>query len=288
MASKESENSGSIGEINTDSQVHSETFGFTVYFKKSENNPKELSEVIVMTKENNRLEFLEDHLRNSKLNCEGDVMAKSLIEESERIFKEQKFNSDTNRSNTIIDENEELIHNTDIVCQFFLKGTCRFGDKCFNTHIGLAPNDTDDSDVKSIPDTPTSENTSLKKSKNCEIVDCKKSKKKAPMKTATDVINRIQWDEKLNPEDFTVGYLDRFLGIIENSFSSFDWEDITSVDQTILAIPRHRIQYFKYHDDIVWDKNKRLDCVFGSTGSGQTILDIIHQNDQKENSLENN
>ena len=35
------------------------------------------------------------------------------------------------------------------------------------------------------------------------------SKKLASMKTATDVVSRILWDEQLHMEDFTVGYIDR-------------------------------------------------------------------------------
>ena len=39
--------------------------------------------------------------------------------------------------------------------------------------------------------------------------------KKSSMKTAEDVISRIMWDEQLPKDDFTVGYLDRFVGKIE-------------------------------------------------------------------------
>lgn len=33
-----------------------------------------------------------------------------------------------------------------------------------------------------------------------------------------------------------------------------------------MAIPRHRIQYFSYKGQCVWDKDSRTDHVFGSTG----------------------
>ena len=61
----------------------------------------------------------------------------------------------------------------------------------------------------------------------------------------------------------------------EKYFNAFSWEDISSVDYTVLAIPKHRIQYFKYKHEIVWDKRCRLDNVFGSVGSGKTIRDVI-------------
>jgi hypothetical protein len=43
-----------------------------------------------------------------------------------------------------------------------------------------------------------------------------------------------------------VGYLDRFKGVMEEPFSSFSWgEDLASLDWDTLAIPQHRIQYFR-------------------------------------------
>jgi len=101
-------------------------------------------------------------------------------------------------------------------------------------------------------------------------------KPKKKMRTASDVIKRIQWQKELNPEDFTVGYLDRFLGVQEKEFESFSWDDIATVDDfAVLAIPKHRIQYFKYCGTVVWDKPSRLDNVFGSTGSGITLSSFI-------------
>lgn len=34
-----------------------------------------------------------------------------------------------------------------------------------------------------------------------------------------------------------------------------------------MAIPQHRIEYFKYKDTRVWDKSARRDLVFGSAGA---------------------
>ncbi|XP_072281525.1 leukocyte receptor cluster member 9 isoform X2 [Pyxicephalus adspersus] len=98
-----------------------------------------------------------------------------------------------------------------------------------------------------------------------------------PMKTASDVISRIQWDPNLPIDHFSVGYLDRFLGVIEKPFSAFCWEDLASAGIDVLAIPKHRIQFFKFKELVVWDKTIRTDDVFGSTGSGLTILDVIEQ-----------
>ena len=104
------------------------------------------------------------------------------------------------------------------------------------------------------------------------------------MKTALDVIHRIQWDENLSREFFKVGYIDRFKGVVEEPFSKFsNWGDLASAEYEALAIPQHRIQYFKYKDTRVWDKVDRVDWVFGST-KGQdnsNFIDFMNQVDER-------
>ncbi len=86
----------------------------------------------------------------------------------------------------------------------------------------------------------TNKTTTTKLSKTTE------GEKKGRMKTAEDVISRIQWDERLPERHFIVGYLDRFTGVVEKPFCDFCWDDYTTVDDiNVLAVPRHRIQYFK-------------------------------------------
>ncbi|CAD5115564.1 DgyrCDS4526 [Dimorphilus gyrociliatus] len=99
--------------------------------------------------------------------------------------------------------------------------------------------------------------------------------KKIKLRSAEDVIKRILWDD-IPVENCYVGYIDRFVGLVEKSFSAFSWEDIASVDYYTLAIPKHRIVYFKYKKLIIWDKRKRLDNVFGSTGSNITLRDVLN------------
>lgn len=115
------------------------------------------------------------------------------------------------------------------------------------------------------------------------------STKRSSMKTAEDVISRIEWDDRLDKRYFRVGYLDRFLGLQEKSFNDFDFKvDLSTVSDrhsTVLAIPKHRIQYFKYDNEIVWDKDTRTDLVFGSTGNQETIYDVIQRH---EKPMENN
>lgn len=98
------------------------------------------------------------------------------------------------------------------ICQFYKQGKCRFGEDCFNLHQGPCEQ------IKSAK----------KKSKAISRDESENSKK--PMKTAEDVIKRIQWDEMLPPEAFTIGYLDRFVGIVEDEFTKFsNWGNIVSL-----------------------------------------------------------
>ncbi|XP_042327269.1 leukocyte receptor cluster member 9 [Sceloporus undulatus] len=149
-------------------------------------------------------------------------------------------------------------------CPFFLEGRCRFGARCRNHH----PGDTTDADHVE------------EHRPNCKTVEQLPVSKKPPMKTAEDVISRLLWDPQVPAECFSIGYLDRFLGVVEQPFTAFSWENLASVGPGVLAIPKHRIQYFKYGTRVVWDKVSRTDDVFGSTGSGRTILEVIKEEDQ--------
>lgn len=95
------------------------------------------------------------------------------------------------------------------------------------------------------------------------------------MKTAEDVVKRVLWDDSISQEDITIGYIDRFTGLQEKPFLAFSWEDLASIDYFTFAIPKHRIQYFKYKREVIWDKSLRMDNVFGSAGSNRTILEVI-------------
>lgn len=88
------------------------------------------------------------------------------------------------------------------------------------------------------------------------------------MRTADDVISRVLWDPSVDASDFVVGYVDRFLGVLERPFNDFNWDtDPCDCDYSAeLALPRHRIQYFTYRGHRVWDRHTRTDRVFGSTG----------------------
>eukprot|EP00735_Rhodelphis_limneticus_P005896 TRINITY_DN17993_c0_g1::TRINITY_DN17993_c0_g1_i1::g.11479::m.11479 TRINITY_DN17993_c0_g1::TRINITY_DN17993_c0_g1_i1::g.11479 ORF type:complete len:115 (-),score=6.48,sp/Q96B70/LENG9_HUMAN/44.94/2e-18,DUF504/PF04457.7/4.9e-05 TRINITY_DN17993_c0_g1_i1:52-396(-) len=90
--------------------------------------------------------------------------------------------------------------------------------------------------------------------------------KKPPMRTSEDVYNRIKWDEVLMAQTWRIGYLDRFMGIMEVDFEEFDEQD---------EVPMHRIYYFMVNGKKVWDRNSRTDRVFGSTPPFRKIEQVV-------------
>lgn len=145
------------------------------------------------------------------------------------------------------------------VCRFFLEGRCRFGARCRQPHPGApAP-----SPVVTQPEAGS---------------------KKPALRTAADVIRRIRWDPRLDPADFSVGYTDRFLGVQEEPFCAFCWDEpLAALGPGVLAVPQHRIRYFRFRGRLVWDRASRTDLIFGSAsvaGRGPTILDALDGGDE--------
>ncbi|KAE8372268.1 hypothetical protein BDV26DRAFT_104232 [Aspergillus bertholletiae] len=88
----------------------------------------------------------------------------------------------------------------------------------------------------------------------------------AKLRSASDVLNRLRWDEEFDIEDYIVGYDDRFLG--EREMPVGQWKaDLT--DEAF--IPMHRILYFRRKSDgvKVWDRETRTDLLFGSGASSK-------------------
>lgn len=80
-------------------------------------------------------------------------------------------------------------------------------------------------------------------------------------RTVLNVMKRLRWDPSMDASDYTVGYVDRFVGAQERPLEQWKTEQ---TDEEF--IPQHRILYFKRKTDrsIVWERRTRIDDVFGS------------------------
>lgn len=132
----------------------------------------------------------------------------------------------------------------------------------------------------SIPRSPTNGKLILPFPSVCNTNEHEEMRKSS-MKTAEDVIARLEQDTHLDKRQFRVGYIDPLLGLQEKPYNDFDFKQdastITDRQTNTLNVPKHRIQYFKYVNEIIWDKASRTDLIFGSTGNQQTIADIIQR-----------
>ncbi|KAM3614083.1 uncharacterized protein V6R79_009864 [Siganus canaliculatus] len=150
-------------------------------------------------------------------------------------------------------------------------GKCRFGQNCRLSHSD-PPKDDSGAVLSDQEDKQHQERMEKRKKKLNKATkpkfEAKEVNKKPRMRTADEVISRILWDPSVASSEFVVGYVDRFLGVLERPFDEFNWDtDPCDCDYTSeLALPRHRIQYFSYRGHRVWDRHTRTDRVFGSTG----------------------
>ena len=75
--------------------------------------------------------------------------------------------------------------------------------------------------------------------------------KKDKLRTAKNIIDKITWDPNIEKEEFRVGYLDKYEGVLEVSFEELVRSDTKD----------YRIEYFKRGGKVVWDKKKRIDVL---------------------------
>lgn len=82
---------------------------------------------------------------------------------------------------------------------------------------------------------------------------------KKKLKPAHKVYDRILFDSNIEKSSVIIGYIDRFNGLKEVQFSQF----VTLKNERFYntSVPFHRIRYFKYNNDIIWDRKKKLNLI---------------------------
>ena len=110
-------------------------------------------------------------------------------------------------------------------------------------------------------------------------------KKLTPVK---EVLRRIQWDTTLDANLFAIVHYDRMDDMLcETPFNATNDSISGKERQFAFALPEHRIQSVKYRERVVWDKEMRMDCVFGSmNGKGETIDRVVERYDEWERKKE--
>jgi len=90
---------------------------------------------------------------------------------------------------------------------------------------------------------------------------------KVKLLPAGEVLRRIKWDHQLDENDFSILHYDRMEDkIMESPFTARNNDIAGSETQLIDALPEHRIVGIKYKERIVWDREERVDLVFGPPG----------------------
>jgi len=73
-------------------------------------------------------------------------------------------------------------------------------------------------------------------------------------RTEREALNRIKWDENLNPEEFEIFYLDRF----EEKLKKLKFSEMRIDGNFIIheksRIPMHRIRKIAHKGKVVWAK----------------------------------
>jgi len=111
---------------------------------------------------------------------------------------------------------------------------------------------------------PKNGNKKKSKSQQADEEETKKNK----LVPVSEVLRRIQWDYQLNEEDFSILHYDRVEdNLIESSVNALNENIAGNAKKLVDALPEHRIMAVKFRERLVWDRNERLDLMFGSGNS---------------------
>lgn len=70
-----------------------------------------------------------------------------------------------------------------------------------------------------------------------------------------DLLNKIKWDKKENPEDYSIHYIDR----ITQKLKKIAYTDIISIEGNFMLvgeseIPLHRIKQVRKKGQVIWQR----------------------------------
>jgi uncharacterized protein (UPF0248 family) len=81
------------------------------------------------------------------------------------------------------------------------------------------------------------------------------------MKPIQDVLNQIKWDKKLNPEDYSVEYID-FGKLVSISYVAIKRIEglfmIIEKNGEEMNIPLHRIRVVKKNGEVIWQRSSAV------------------------------
>jgi len=79
------------------------------------------------------------------------------------------------------------------------------------------------------------------------------------MQPIKELLNKIKWDKRENPEDYSIGYLDR----VQNKIIEIGYNEIKKIEGNFLVleregeevyIPTHRVREVKKQGKVVWKR----------------------------------
>ena len=125
-------------------------------------------------------------------------------------------------------------------------------------------------------DSPAYDRLFVGAGKHAQSSDGSTESKGGKLTPAMEVLRRIRWDGTLSQSDFKVLYYDRVAETIEEVTFDARNESVKGKEELfVFAIPEHRIVGVKYKDRIIWDKDQRIDFVFGSMRGGGVTIDVV-------------
>lgn len=94
------------------------------------------------------------------------------------------------------------------------------------------------------------------------------------LRSSEDAFNKLLWTEGSALDELTVGYLDRFRGMLEEPFKKFaikrnfeftkEGKPIRVIDSVNneFFVPFHRVYFFKRNGEAIWDRKNKINLVW--------------------------